>query len=85
MDLQMPGLNGIDATRSLKASIPGLKVVVLTGFEEPAAILEAVCAGADGYMLKKARANELLEGLRAVADGGSLLTPHVARTVLEKL
>ena len=83
MDLEMPRMNGIEATRRLKALAPGLKIVVLTVFEEPSAILEAICAGADGYLLKKARARELLEGLRAVADGGSPLTSNVARKVLD--
>jgi DNA-binding NarL/FixJ family response regulator len=83
MDIEMPAMNGIEATRRLKAALPGLKVVVLTVFEQPATILEAICAGADGYLLKKSRANELLEGLRAVAEGGSPLTPNVARSLLD--
>src|SRR5437867_1722656 len=78
MDLEMPRMNGIEATRQVKAVAPSIKVVVLTVFEDPAAILEAVCAGADGYMLKKARARELLDGLRTVMDGGSPLTSGVA-------
>lgn len=83
MDLDMPRMNGIEATRRLKTLAPGLKVVVLTVFEEPASILQAVCAGADGYMLKKTRARELVEGLRSVAEGGSPLTSNVARKVLD--
>jgi DNA-binding NarL/FixJ family response regulator len=82
MDLEMPHMNGIEATRRLKAMTP-VKVVVLTVFEDPAAIVEAVSAGADGYLLKKARAREVLDGIRAVADGGSPLTPDVARTILD--
>ncbi len=83
MDIEMPQMNGIDAARRLKAAHPGIKVVVLTVFEQPETILQAICAGADGYMLKKSRAGELLEGLRAVAEGGSPLTPGVARSVLD--
>jgi DNA-binding NarL/FixJ family response regulator len=82
MDLEMPQMSGIEATRRIKKILPGLKVVVLTVFEQPATILEAICAGADGYLLKKARAPELLGGLRAVLEGGAPLTPHVARSVL---
>lgn len=82
-DLDMPGIGGIEATRRLKALHPSLKVVVLTVFEEPATILEAICAGADGYLLKKSRAPELLSGLRAIASGGAPLTPAVARRVLD--
>jgi DNA-binding NarL/FixJ family response regulator len=83
MDLEMPHMNGIEATRQLKTLAPGLKVVVLTVFEEVGAIVEAVSAGADGYLLKKARARELVDGIRAVAEGGSPLTPDVARTILD--
>ncbi len=85
MDLEMPHMNGIEATRRLKLLFPALKVVVLTVFEDPAAIVEAVSVGADGYLLKKARARELVEGIRSVAEGGSPLTPDVARTILDLL
>ncbi len=83
MDLEMPRMGGIEATRRLKQLDPGLKIVVLTVFEHPATILEAICAGADGYLLKKARATELLNGLKAVSSGGGTLTPEVARRVLD--
>ena len=82
-DIEMPTMSGIEATRRLKAAHPGLKVVVLTVFEQPETILEAICAGADGYLLKKSRARELLDGLRGVAEGGAPLTPNVARSVLD--
>jgi DNA-binding NarL/FixJ family response regulator len=84
-DLEMPGLDGIQATRRLKAALPRLKVVVLTVFEQPETILEAICAGADGYLLKRARARELIDSLREVADGGAPLTSRVAHTVLDLL
>jgi DNA-binding NarL/FixJ family response regulator len=83
MDLELPGIDGIEATRRLKASLPGLPVVVLTSFEDPEVILKAILAGADGYVLKKSGARELAEQLRAVADGGSPLTAGVARKVLD--
>jgi DNA-binding NarL/FixJ family response regulator len=83
MDLEMPHMGGIEATRRLKALCPALKIVVLTVFEDPAAILEVVSAGADGYLLKKARARELIDGVRSVADGGAPLTADVARKVLD--
>ncbi len=75
-------MNGIEATRHLKKHLPALTVVMLTVFEEPAIILEAITAGADGYLLKKTPAPELLAQLNAIASGGSPLTPDVARTVL---
>ena len=82
MDLQLPGMSGLEATRRLKRLRPDLPVVVLTVFEEPNTILEAICAGADGYLLKKSTAPEMLEHLRAVSKGGAPLTSRVARTVL---
>ncbi len=83
MDLEMPRMSGIEATRRLKELDPRQRIVVLTVFEHPATILEAICAGADGYLLKRARAAELLNGLQAVSSGGSPLTPDVARRVLD--
>ena len=83
MDLDLPGMSGIEATRRIKALSPRTLVVVLTVFEEPATILEAICAGADGYLLKKTAPQELLAQLQVVADGGAPITAGVARTVLE--
>jgi DNA-binding NarL/FixJ family response regulator len=82
MDIGLPGMGGIEATRRLKRVRPALAVVMLTVFEDPPTILEAICAGADGYTLKKTPAPELLELLRSVAEGGAPLTPGVARQVL---
>jgi DNA-binding NarL/FixJ family response regulator len=83
MDIELPGLDGVEATRRLKHAFSRLPVIVLTVFEEPDTILRAICAGADGYLLKKTAAGELLRQMRAVARGGSPLTPEVARIVLE--
>jgi DNA-binding NarL/FixJ family response regulator len=85
MDLELPGLNGIEGTRRLKSLLPQLSVVMLTVFEEPSVILEAITAGADGYLLKKSSAGEILSQLRMIAQGGSPLTSGVARTVLNLL
>ncbi len=85
MDLEMPGQGGVAATRRIKAIRPEVRVLVLTVFDEPATILEAICAGADGYLLKRASHDELLAHLQAVLDGGAPLTPRVARTVLHLL
>lgn len=82
MDVEMPGMNGIAATRELKALVPEIGVVILTVFEESSTILEAICAGADGYLLKTAAPAEIIEQVRLVEAGGSPLTPGVARTVL---
>ncbi len=83
MDLELPGMSGIKATRELKCRLPDLSIVVLTVFEDATTIVEAIVAGADGYLLKKTPAVELLSQLRIIASGGAPLTAGVARTLLE--
>ncbi len=82
MDIELPRMSGIEATARLKQLAPQVPVVVVTVFEEPATILDAICAGADGYLLKKTPVPELLAQLRSVVGGGSPLTPGVARSIL---
>jgi DNA-binding NarL/FixJ family response regulator len=83
MDIELPGMSGIECTRQIKAERPGVQVVMLTVFEDRAHLLQAICAGADGYLLKKTPAHELLEQLRAVVAGGSPLSAGVARAVID--
>jgi two-component system, NarL family, nitrate/nitrite response regulator NarL len=83
MDVDLPGMDGIACTRQVKQRLPGTAVVVLTVFEERATIVEAICAGADGYLLKRTPAGELLTQLRAIAVGGAPISAGVARTVLD--
>jgi DNA-binding NarL/FixJ family response regulator len=83
MDLDMPGMSGVECTRRFKAALPDVPVVVLTVFEDRANILAAICAGADGYLLKRTPADGLLLQLRAVLAGGSPLSAGVAKTVLD--
>ena len=83
MDIELPRMNGIDATRRLRELAPDLPVVVLTVFENPSVILDAIAAGASGYVLKKTGARELVAQLRSVLDGGAPLSPAVAATLLE--
>ena len=82
MDIHLPDGSGIDATRAIKKKFPEVPVVVVTVFDEPAMILSAICAGADGYLLKSTPLDEMIELLSGVMQGGSSLTPNVARTVL---
>lgn len=85
MDIDLPGMSGIEATRRIKRVLPAIPIVALTVFEEPSTILEAICAGADGYLTKDTPPGELLAQIRAVVDGGSPLTAGVASTVLDLL
>jgi DNA-binding NarL/FixJ family response regulator len=81
MDLDLPSLTGIETTRQLKGRFPDVAVIVLTVFEEPRNILDAICAGADGYLLKKTPARELVAQIRTIDDGAPL-TAGVARSLL---
>ena len=83
MDIELPRMNGIEATRRLHELAPELPVVVLTVFENPSVIVEAIAAGASGYVLKKTGARELVSQLRSVLEGGAPLSPAVAATLLE--
>ncbi len=82
MDLELPDLDGIAATRRLKAAAPALLVVVLTVFEDAATILEAISAGADGYLVKRINARDLRLQLAGIIRDGAPMTPGVARTLL---
>jgi DNA-binding NarL/FixJ family response regulator len=82
MDLSMPGTDGIEATRRIHEQDPESQIVILTSFSDRDRILEALDAGAIGYLLKDAEPDELFRGVRAAVAGGSPLAPKVARTML---
>jgi DNA-binding NarL/FixJ family response regulator len=82
MDLSMPRVDGIEATRRLMAARPESRVVVLTSFSDRERILDALDAGAVGYLLKDAEPDELLRGIEAAARGESPLAPKAAKAVL---
>jgi DNA-binding NarL/FixJ family response regulator len=84
MDLSMPNVDGIAATRRIAAEAPRTNVVVLTSFSDNARIHEALDAGAAGYLLKDADASEVVRAIRAAARGESPLDPRVARAVLAR-
>jgi DNA-binding NarL/FixJ family response regulator len=84
MDLEMPVVDGIEATQRLSRREDGPSVVVLTSFSDRRRITEAVDSGAVGYLLKDARPDDLLAGIRAAAQGDSPLAPRVAMTLVEE-
>ena len=85
MDIHMPGISGVDATRELAAVAPRSRVVVLTISEEDGDVVDAVMAGACGYLLKSSSIEELVAGIRAAAAGESLISPQIATKVLQLL
>jgi DNA-binding NarL/FixJ family response regulator len=82
MDLVMPGMGGVDATRRIVESCPGAAVVVLTSFSDQERILDALDAGAIGYLLKDVEPAQLLAGVRSAARGESPIDPKAARQLL---
>jgi DNA-binding NarL/FixJ family response regulator len=82
MDLEMPGIDGIEATRQIRGADPSVNVVVLTAFSDRGRILDAIDAGAVGYLLKDAEPEELVRGLQAAARGESPLSPKAAQALV---
>jgi DNA-binding NarL/FixJ family response regulator len=84
MDVRMPDLDGISATREVLATSPAVKVAVLTTFEQDDYIFGALSAGASGFLLKRTKPEELIAAIHAIAAGDSLLSPSVTRRVIER-
>ena len=82
MDINMPGRNGIETVRAAKQRKPGVQYLMLTIFENPAYIFEALCAGATGYLLKGTSAEELVAAVREIHTGGSPMNTTIARLVV---
>ena len=85
MDIRMPRLDGIAATARLRAMPTPPEVLVLTTFEADTYVLDALRAGASGFLLKDTPPTEILAAIRQVADGGTTLSPSVARTVIDHI
>jgi DNA-binding NarL/FixJ family response regulator len=83
MDLSMPVVDGVEATRRIVTALPDVRIVVLTSFGDDRHIADALQAGAIGYVLKQAGPDELLDAIRAAASGDSPLDPKAARVLLE--
>jgi DNA-binding NarL/FixJ family response regulator len=85
MDVRMPGLDGVEATRILAAEDRTTKILILTTFDIDEYVIEAIRAGASGFLLKDVRPSELIEAIRIVARGDALLAPSVTRRLLESI
>ena len=85
MDIRMPNGSGIDACRTITSELSGTPVIMLTSYAEADALFAAIDAGASGYVLKRVGSTELVDAVRTVAAGGSLLDPAVTRSVLDRL
>ena len=85
LDGRLPDGSGIDVCRDVKSEAPGIGCLILTSYDDDEAVLAAVLAGADGYLLKEVRATLLVEGIRRVASGESLLDPAVVERVMSRL
>jgi DNA-binding NarL/FixJ family response regulator len=83
MDINLPGMNGVECVRQLKQIAPETQVVMLTVYEDTENIFNALAAGASGYLLKRTTSAELLEAIRDVQKGGSPMTTHIARKVVQ--
>jgi len=85
MDVQMPDLDGIEATRELTRAAPRARVLILTTFEQDDYIFGALRAGASGFLLKRTRPEDLIAAVHTIAAGDSLLSPSITRRVIDRM
>jgi len=85
MDLNMPGMNGIEATREITRLAPLTRVLVLTISDQDGDVMDAILAGACGYLMKDSSIQDLMQGIRAASVGESLISPHIASKVLQRI
>jgi DNA-binding NarL/FixJ family response regulator len=85
LDVELPGMSGIEALGPLKIAAPKSSVVILTVFEEDDKIFRAICAGASGYILKTSSSQAIADAVRTAHNGGSPINPHIAKRVLAML
>ena len=84
MDIAMPGLNGLEATRQIKKRFPEMKIIILTVHANEEYVLQTLRAGASGYLVKKAAPADLIEAIQAVYKGDSFLSPSISKTVIDE-
>jgi DNA-binding NarL/FixJ family response regulator len=83
MDINLPGINGVECVRQLKQLLPETQVMMLTAYEDTENIFNSLAAGASGYMLKRTKSAELLDAIKDVMKGGSPMSAHIARKVVQ--
>ena len=83
MDIEMPGINGIEAVGMIKEEYPDMKVLMETIFDDDEKIFSSICAGAEGYILKHTSPAEIMEAIKEIYEGGSPMTPSIANRVLK--
>lgn len=83
MDINLPGINGVECVRKLKQILPNTQVVMLTAYEDTENIFNSLAAGAAGYLLKRSKSQEILDAVRDVLAGGSPMSTHIARKVVQ--
>ncbi|HEV2456026.1 MAG TPA: response regulator transcription factor [Verrucomicrobiae bacterium] len=83
MDINLPGMNGVECVRQLKKAAPEIQIIMLTVYEDTENIFDALAAGASGYLLKRTTSAELVSAIRDVLRGGSPMTAHIARKVVQ--
>ena len=85
MDINLPGMNGVECVRKLKQALPETQVIMLTAYEDTENIFNSLAAGASGYLLKRSSSAEILQAIKDVLKGGSPMTAHIARKVVQSL
>ena len=85
LDVEMPRMNGVEATRQIVANCPNTRVVILTAFEDDGLILQLIQAGATGYLLKESKTNEVIRAIRTAYSGESLIDPKVAQKMMRMM
>lgn len=85
MDIEMPGMNGIEAVKELKKNFPHIQILMQTVFEDDERVFDSICSGASGYILKNHLNSKLIESIKELESGGSPMSPSIARKVMNKL